>query len=54
MIKEIYQTRCAWCNAFLDGDVMAIKISHGICKECKKKILEQNKLYRLKESKNDN
>ena len=36
--------KCAWCGATIRTD-SPVESSHGICEECKKRLLEEAKEY---------
>lgn len=44
---------CAWCKKFLSDDgepaVDGMDVSHGVCEECKKKVLKELDLEDKKE-----
>lgn len=43
----MHKVRCAWCGVTIRTD-SPVKNSHGICEECKKRILEEVKKKAVK------
>lgn len=39
--KEDIKHVCAWCGVHLCGRPCAGKVSHGVCRQCEKKVLKE-------------